>query len=166
MTGTKKCTKCGVEKLLNKDNFYAHNDRGGKFRAACKTCCNSYLRQYKQTGSFKEYKRNHSLNNRAKLNAYTKKSRDKAKRLVFQHYSGATIPFCKCCGTTVPEFLTLDHVNNDGAADRKQKRRTGSQLCEVLVKEKFPSGFQILCYNCNCSKNKDSFCPGHKKFLG
>ena len=35
-------------------------------------------------------------------------------RRVLDHYGRA----CSCCGETEPAFLTIDHVNNDGAEHR------------------------------------------------
>lgn len=58
---------------------------------------------------------------------------------------------CACCGEEEAEFLTIDHVNNDGAEDRR-KGRTGSFL--KVRREGFPMDkYQLLCFNCNSSKS-------------
>jgi hypothetical protein len=69
---------------------------------------------------------------------------------------------CACCGETTPEFLTIDHVANDGAKHRKE---IGSRIYEWLKENGFPkSNFQLLCFNCNCTKGIYGECP-HRKTL-
>lgn len=64
---------------------------------------------------------------------------------------------CACCGETRPEFLSIDHVNNDGAAHR---REIGSgNLPAWLRAHNYPAGFQVLCYNCNMAKAFFGSCP-------
>lgn len=69
---------------------------------------------------------------------------------------------CACCGETEPKFLTLDHVNNDGAQHRKEIGNRGAGIFKWLRDNEYPTGFQILCMNCNHGKalNK-GICP-HK----
>lgn len=67
---------------------------------------------------------------------------------------------CACCGETERAFLTFDHVAKDGAAHRKQIG-TGGHLCEVLERDGFPPGFQVLCHNCNWARSALGACP-HK----
>ena len=67
---------------------------------------------------------------------------------------------CVCCGETETAFLTLDHINNDGAAHRRMGK-TGPALY-TLVKNKRPTDIQILCYNCNCAKGHYGMCPHEK----
>ena len=43
-------------------------------------------------------------------------------------------------------MLSLDHIYNDGSADRKNKP-TGDNFYRFLEKEKYPEGFQTLCMN-------------------
>jgi len=55
-------------------------------------------------------------------------------------------------------FLSLDHINNDGAADRtkrygaRNKSGGGGEFYRRLKKEGWPTGFQVLCMNCNFGK--------------
>jgi hypothetical protein len=73
------------------------------------------------------------------------------------HYSGPT-PHCACCGEAGLPFLCMDHINNDGAAHRKALRTTF--ITTWLVKNGFPEGFQVLCYNCNNGKRvNNGVCP-------
>lgn len=79
---------------------------------------------------------------------------------VFNHYGNR----CTCCGETEPLFLTIDHINNDGAKHRKLlfKKGGGSHggFYHWIIKNHFPKEFQILCWNCNSGKwlNK-GICP-------
>jgi hypothetical protein len=62
---------------------------------------------------------------------------------------------CRWCGQGDQDVLTIDHINNDGAAHRKQfggKTFGGKHIYQWLVNNDYPSGFQVLCYNCNMKK--------------
>lgn len=72
--------------------------------------------------------------------------RARAKAAVFAHYGTS----CACCGEGEPRFLTIDHIDNNGAVHKKEIKRTA--LYPWLVRNGFPTGFQTLCYNCNCAK--------------
>ena len=92
---------------------------------------------------------------RSKAISQRKKLRDS----VFSAYGGYV---CNCCGETIPEFLTLDHINNDGAEHRKMIGTGGNNLLQWLKKHSFPEGFQVLCWNCQWGKNLSGECP-HKR---
>lgn len=85
----------------------------------------------------------------------------KRKEMVFDHYGRA----CICCGESIGEFLTIDHVNNNGNKERyasNGKRITGIQLYSLLVTRGFPGGYQTMCMNCNFGKRMNNgVCP-HK----
>lgn len=78
---------------------------------------------------------------------------------VFDAYGGYK---CACCGETEYEFLTIDHVNNDGAQHRS---RVGSRgIYRDIVKQGFPAGpYQVLCMNCNWGKRRHGVCPHQLK---
>jgi hypothetical protein len=85
-----------------------------------------------------------------------------ARRLrdaAFEAYGG---PICICCGETERMFLTLDHVNNDGAEHRRQIQsgNESKNLYTWLKKHGYPSGFQVMCQNCNTGKFRNGgICP-------
>lgn len=70
---------------------------------------------------------------------------------------------CKCCGESQSMFLQLDHINNDGAAERRIIK-TGSHLWAKLKKAGWPSDrYQLLCANCNFGKLLNGgICPHAK----
>lgn len=71
------------------------------------------------------------------------------KEKIINHYGGK----CKCCGEKILDFLTIDHINNDGNVHRKELKQKGiTNMYHFIVKHKYPSYFQILCFNCNVSK--------------
>ena len=91
-------------------------------------------------------------------------NRKKMRRAALDAYGGK----CACCGETQDEFLSIDHINNDGAEHRKQlsKRSVrgggGSLMHQWLKNEKYPEGFQVLCFNCNMAKGFYGQCPHSK----
>lgn len=76
-------------------------------------------------------------------------------------YGGA----CVCCGEVETAFLCIDHIQNDGARHREQIGQgvrqigSGSVMMAWLVQQGFPSGFQLLCANCNQAKASVGVCP-------
>ena len=67
---------------------------------------------------------------------------------------------CACCGESEPAFLSIDHIDNDGASHRK---KIGAQIYRFLIKNNFPKNFQILCMNCQWGrKNCNGICPHQK----
>lgn len=74
---------------------------------------------------------------------------------VLTHYSNG-IPTCSCCNENTMEFLTMDHV--DGVKPNGAPR-SGSQLYGWLRKHNWPSGFRVLCFNCNWALGHFGHCP-------
>lgn len=74
------------------------------------------------------------------------------------HYSNGLLA-CNCCKESIYSFLCLDHVNNDGHEHRKIVK---GNIYVWLRKNKYPSGFQVLCHNCNMAKALYKSCPHQK----
>jgi hypothetical protein len=142
----------------------------------------AYMKAYREAGGEeykqrqREYGRVYREKHRVELKAYLKKynqeyyplhkeevnNRSKAhhranKMIVLSHYGTK----CACCGESEIMFLTIDHVNNDGAKHRKEMG-SGSKTYKWLIDNNFPEGFQTLCYNCNCGRRHD-VCPHKRK---
>lgn len=70
---------------------------------------------------------------------------------------------CVCCGEAKWSFLVIDHINNDGAKERRE--RYGSQngssrsFFLLLKREPIRSDLQVLCWNCNAAKSLYGCCP-------
>jgi hypothetical protein len=70
---------------------------------------------------------------------------------------------CICCGETTPEFLTIDHINGR-SLPYKKTFESGNKLYSVLRKLNYPKdNYQLLCWNCNCSKGRYGQCPHQKE---
>lgn len=115
-----------------------------------------------------DYMREYQRNNREKFRGYSRKRRSlkgdvvragarayilRRKLEVLAKYGGA----CKCCGENCHAFLSLDHVHNDGAQERKTI--TQQALYRKLRREPVNSRYQILCFNCNIAKGVLGSCP-------
>lgn len=86
--------------------------------------------------------------------AVQKKRRDSYKEICFEKYGGK----CSCCGETTPQFLTIDHINNDGAEHRREIKNIS--IHHWLIKNNFPNDFRLLCFNCNCGRQLNGgICP-------
>lgn len=68
---------------------------------------------------------------------------------------------CQCCGEDNPLFLTLDHVQNDGAKHRASFNSTNVELIYQQAKrEGWPKDkYQLLCMNCNFARGHFGSCP-------
>lgn len=89
----------------------------------------------------------------------TAKANATLRAQVFEAYGGYK---CACCGETEPLFLSIDHIDNDGAEMRKNgvHSRGGTHFYQWLRKSGFPDGFQVLCLNCNLGKHRNGgICP-------
>jgi len=71
---------------------------------------------------------------------------------------------CVCCGESTPEFLHLDHVNNDGAEHRRELSGSsvsgGSiQTLRWAKKNNWPDKLQLKCHNCGLAEAFYERCP-------
>ncbi len=69
----------------------------------------------------------------------------KVRSLSFDRYGRE----CVKCGEINEGFLTLDHVNDDGA---ELRRKFGSNLYHWAKKNGYPDVLQTMCYNCQAMK--------------
>lgn len=76
---------------------------------------------------------------------------------------------CACCGETTPEFLTLDHVRNDGKQHRRVTglgENTAYSVYRWLKEAGWPTdGYQLLCMNCNWGRaqHPTRVCPHERQ---
>lgn len=78
----------------------------------------------------------------------------KVRRIVLEHYGGSA-PKCSCCGLSIYSMLSLDHINGGG---RKQHAEVGC-IYDWVIRNSFPSGFRVLCNNCNNAIGTYGYCP-------
>jgi hypothetical protein len=141
-----------------------------------------YMRGWLQTDEGKAYRKKHAdyarewrKKNREKFRATQKRAQQSTRLEALQHYS-KEVPKCACCGEQGIPFLTIDHINGDGAAHRReigmaqgnveqverQKQKVsmgGNGFVYWLKKNNWPEGFQVLCANCNFAKRSGAECP-------
>jgi hypothetical protein len=128
------CRVCFV--VLNDENFWTKNFDTGNY--ICKSCSRHKSQKYQHE---KKYNKIKTLN---------------LKQKILDNYGSK----CACCSIDVWQFLTIDHVNNDGAEERKKLQRTS--IYGFLVKNNYPKDrYQILCMNCNYCKGHNGICA-HK----
>lgn len=91
------------------------------------------------------------------LKRHGEKERSELKREAISRYGGA----CYCCGETDIRFLTLDHVNNDGAAHRREIGKASGINCYRWARRNdWPAIFQVACFNCNSGRHQNGgICP-------
>jgi len=79
-----------------------------------------------------------------------KEYRRKIKEECLSHYCKDNIK-CAKCGITILDVLTIDHINGNGRQERKTncKGRGGDRFYQYLRRNNYPSGYQVLCFNCN-----------------
>ncbi len=74
---------------------------------------------------------------------------------------------CDCCGTNDKAVLTIDHVNGNGAAHRRELHNDkakrpggGGKLYRWLRDNSYPVGLRTLCFNCNSGRSVNGgICP-------
>ena len=115
-----------------------------------------YIKQYEL--AHKEQinlrKKKWRLNNLEKDRISKSKQYQKLKLEVFNHYSNNNIK-CLCCTESHYEFLTIDHIENNGKAHRRFTKASNN-LYWWLKSNGYPLGFQVLCMNCNWYKGKNT----------
>lgn len=103
---------------------------------------------------------------------YKNKCKDYSRRyrLTCITFYGGVNPKCACCGESIYEFLSIDHINGGGNKHRKEMRSGqtkssfgGATTYRWLINNKFPEGFQVLCHNCNLAKGYYGKCPHELK---
>ena len=121
-----------------------------------------YRERNKDNEEYKEKRRTMNRdwikNNRERYNASKYIYREKLKLEVLTHYSDLYEPCCHHCAEMDIDVLVLDHINDDGAEERRNAKGTRSGGCnhyERYRKEGYPEGLQVLCANCNLKKEQE-----------
>lgn len=89
-----------------------------------------------------------------------RRSKAQATTTIINHFDGK----CACCGESLLQFLTIDHVNNDGHIERKLHNNSGNieyiRLAKRIAANEVITDRQLLCYNCNLGKARNGgTCP-------
>lgn len=137
----------------------------------CGTCLDAINKRYKekqqklQESGLCMYCKCESPNGRCCQECVVKRRKtmrdinDSIKKSVFEAYGGF---HCVCCGETMKECLSIDHINGGGNQHRKSVvgNRGGPAFYRWLKQNKFPPGFRVLCMNCQFGRKHNSgVCP-------
>jgi hypothetical protein len=162
----RSCLKCGQ----------MYQARSG-MQKYCKSCGNEARRAYNRDYLRRYYRANPEkvklIRRRAmaKRPEYYRRMRriyhsrvvESMVRRAIGHYSFGTFR-CNCCGESERDFLTIDHANGNGTKERIKVLGTtggGYRFYRWLIREGYPTGYRVLCMNCNMSKGKHGVCA-HK----
>jgi hypothetical protein len=139
------CKKCKLSKT--EDAFYKHPKSANGLSSYCRPCNTLVSHEWRRK-------------NPEKVAHQRRTQQQLTKVTVMQHYSRGT-PRCSCCGERELAFLAMDHIHGNGHVDRKRKL-VGIRLWSYLKTNNYPSGFQVLCMNCNWGKYTNGVCPHQK----
>ena len=133
----KVCLDCRIEKDLVDFSNHGHAKDGKQ--KYCKDCSRKNLKKYRASNG----------------DRYAQTNRLRLKMEVLKHYSPDG-PKCACCGITEHEFLAIDHIDGGGNQHRKA---TKSTIYNWLKRNNYPSGYRVLCHNCNMAYGLFGYCP-------
>lgn len=153
----KKCNKC--RKIKNTTEFFKDRSSRDGLYSICKRCkVLEHSKWVKLNRLHVRASRKEWIRNTRWASAYNTKK----KLVVLTHYSRG-VPRCSCCGERHIEFLAIDHTNGGGTRLRRSGvEKSGVAFYLFLIRHDFPSGFRVLCHNCNQANGNYGKCP-HKK---
>lgn len=157
----KTCPKCKEEKSV--DCFSKSRASKDGLQRLCKPCHRQEVMDayYKNPDRVKIAAKKWAAKHPEERREITARHRESLRNKVYDHYGRE----CKKCGERIQDFLTIDHANGGGNAHRKQISR---MIFRWLIKHNFPSGFRVLCANCNAGgylkklKNPDKYMRRNK----
>ena len=147
---TRKCTKCSIEKELNKDNFHPDSFSKGGFRPECKVCRNTYRAERRKiyVNTWDQYDRSKDLKKKHKVDlkwfdskleeqgghcALCPKERDEKRNLCIDHDHSCCSKSRSCgkcnrgllCNECNQRMGFLEHLMLDFPKGERQ------EICEV-----------------------------------
>lgn len=151
--GFKKCSHCFETKLLSEYT----KCRKGK----CLDCSRAYHRAYTKTPKSRAKDREYrsGVYHERQL-AVQNTSRHNLKLQTLIAYSKTNPPSCECCSEAEYQFLSLDHINGGGNAERRKFGDTYNLMAH-LRQSNWPEGYRVLCFSCNLALGRYGYCP-HK----
>jgi len=178
MTDQRTCKKCGETKAAAE--FEVYNKLRGWRRWECRACIKRRVQAWAaqsktvihKVASNPAYLRNRE-NAIAAATRWNREHPERRRKTALAHYyrmqHQAMLAYggyvCACCGETEPLFLTLDHINGDGAEIRRNIGTLGgTKLYKWLRDNGWPPGYQVLCLNCNQGRYRNGgVCPHQQK---
>lgn len=166
----KRCSKC--QRILPLNQFSKNKSRKNGLCEQCKDCNKQREKEYYSKNKeqidqrHREYRsknkkqiKEYYNRNKKQINQQKKEFRLKFKVEILSHYANGS-PKCACCGESHIEFLGIDHINGNGAEHRRKIGiHSGSSFYYWLKNNGYPSGYRVLCHNCNMAFGFDGHCP-------
>lgn len=165
--GTMKCNNCGVkglsfltidhlkprkemghDRMLSSDRLITlliDNNFPKGYQILCWNC--NHIKEINIPKKLSDKKRNIQERERHKL----------LKIEVFTYYSKGK-PMCNCCKYDNLDGLAIDHIEGRKKITHR-KGLGGRELYAWIRRNKYPSNFQVLCFNCNGAKRDLMECP-------
>ena len=159
----KRCVKCGEMKPLSE--FYYKPSRD-LYETRCNACIRAANREYYEShgdqvrAQARRWAAENADHRKAWELAYGRRRHLRNKRAALAIYGER----CACCGEAAFEFLTIDHIDNDGHIHRREIG--GRNIYEWLKNNGYPSDrrLQTLCFNCNFAKRYNGgICPHQRE---
>jgi hypothetical protein len=158
--GKKKCSQCWRKRSCKHFETRSYGSIDG-LKSFCRDCSKKLKRCWygKNKNKAKQSRDRWESKNKEKMRISRNEWRRKLRVECIQAYGGKCM--CPGCKERKMEFLTIDHVDNNGAMHRKQ---VGRSIFIWLKRNGFPKrGFRVLCYNCNCSRGSYGYCPHERE---
>lgn len=98
---------------------------------------------------------------RARLHGYRTNGvyANRARLQIMKEISNGDIK-CACCGERHIEFLTIDHIKNNGSEEVRKAGGHHRDLYNNMVKNGYvKENYQVLCMNCNFALGHSGYCP-------
>lgn len=140
-----KCKKMKWEDEMNLTSTYTRKKDGVATlnSSLCKECRLEIQQKYRDS-------------HKQQLQEYRRRRGREIKLEVLGHYSkNGDEPVCTRCGFSDIRALSIDHVLGGGSAHRQDYKATGNHFYNWLKKENYPSGYQVLCMNCQFIKRHE-----------
>jgi len=149
------CHKCGIVSEM------------AKGRNMCRPCWNKKQYEWRQANKEQWSALKSKYQKKKRKNKEWADQQRLRARLYWSNLRNAALNIygrkCACCGETEDKFLTLDHMENNGAQHRRELKTRGVMVWKWLRDNNYPKQFQILCMNCNLGKHLNGgICPHNK----
>ncbi len=168
MDEIKVCRVCNQSKNMCEFPF---SKPKGKYENRCKECRNEKQRRFRQTPKSKEWRKNYQQTEKYKEQSkecaqrphHKKQARENQRKRrkiikiqVISHYSKEQMKCCRC-GFDDMRALSIDHIEGGGVKHRKSLNFIGGcAFYRWLVKNNLPTGYQVLCMNCQFIKRVEN----------
>jgi len=161
----KWCFACGTERPVTE--FSSNRTRADGLETSCRLCKAEHSRRRRarylaaglcaDCGKPRDSRSRRFCSRCLRVGRGTQGSRALRQRVLVAY--GGDPPRCACCSEAGLQFLSLDHIRNGGKAHRRHIGDAGHSVYRELARLGFPSGYQVLCFNCNMARGFYGICP-------